>query len=240
MCSKHVEAWNKTYCEINFCIKLVKYRDKFLLRVIITTAPWSTDNSKLISRRFFKCISYASSTGKETHFFWFNSELHRLYRNSNIQGDSVARGPKQLPLKSTCKYSTSLSVNWRMMNSLLGITNKTVKHITLQTLACEKLKVFSRQNYLKKIWPPRSPDLTSADFFLWGLLKGTVYKNTPRTIEQLKDAYAKRFKPSTSTFWEKYSRIWRKAFKCAWMWKETSFSIDYEQILFCIVPGMCI
>jgi len=27
-----------------------------------------------------------------------------------------------------------------------------------------------------------------ADFFLWDLLKGKVYKNTPRTIEQLKDA----------------------------------------------------
>jgi len=26
------------------------------------------------------------------------------------------------------------------------------------------------------------------DFFLWGLLKGKVYKNTPRTIEQLKNA----------------------------------------------------
>ena len=27
-----------------------------------------------------------------------------------------------------------------------------------------------------------------ADFFLWGLLKGKVYKNTPRRIKQLKDA----------------------------------------------------
>ena len=35
---------------------------------------------------------------------------------------------------------------------------------------------------------PDLPDLTPADFFLWGLLKGKVYKNTPRTIEQLKDA----------------------------------------------------
>ena len=26
------------------------------------------------------------------------------------------------------------------------------------------------------------------DFFLWGLLKRKVYKNTPRTIEHLKDA----------------------------------------------------
>ena len=32
--------------------------------------------------------------------------------------------------------------------------------------------------------------------------------------------------------WEKYSRIWRNSFKCAWMWEETSFSIDYEQVLF--------
>ena len=31
-------------------------------------------------------------------------------------------------------------------------------------------------------------DLTPADFFLWGLWKGKVYKNTPRTVEQLKYA----------------------------------------------------
>jgi len=40
----------------------------------------------------------------------------------------------------------------------------------------------------KKLWPHRSPDLTPADYFLWGLWKGKVYKNTPRTIEQHKDA----------------------------------------------------
>ena len=40
----------------------------------------------------------------------------------------------------------------------------------------------------KNLWPPISPDLTPADYFLWGLLKGKVYKNTPRTIEQLKEA----------------------------------------------------
>jgi len=38
----------------------------------------------------------------------------------------------------------------------------------------------------KNLWPPRSPDLTPTDY--WGLLNGKVYKNTPRTIEQLKDA----------------------------------------------------
>ncbi len=35
-------------------------------------------------------------------------------------------------------------------------------------------------------WPPRSPDLTPLDFFLWGYLKSQVYVNRPRTLDQLK------------------------------------------------------
>lgn len=35
-------------------------------------------------------------------------------------------------------------------------------------------------------WPPRSPDLTAPDFFLWGYLKGKVYVNKPETIQHLK------------------------------------------------------
>ena len=29
ICSKHVEAWNKTYCETNFVYQVVKYWDKY-------------------------------------------------------------------------------------------------------------------------------------------------------------------------------------------------------------------
>ena len=42
-------------------------------------------------------------------------------------------------------------------------------------------------NWLKS-YRQGEADLTPADFFLWGLLKGKVYKNTPRTIEELNDA----------------------------------------------------
>ena len=48
-------------------------------------------------------------------------------------------------------------------------------------------RFFQDRIFSKNIWPPRSPDLTPADFFLWGLLKGKVYKSTTRTFEQLKD-----------------------------------------------------
>ena len=37
-------------------------------------------------------------------------------------------------------------------------------------------------------WPPRSPDLTLCDNFLWGYLKSKVFQsNPPRTIEALKE-----------------------------------------------------
>ena len=34
-------------------------------------------------------------------------------------------------------------------------------------------------------WPPRSPDLTPPDFFLWSTLK--VYRNKHGTLEDLKE-----------------------------------------------------
>jgi len=36
------------------------------------------------------------------------------------------------------------------------------------------------------LWPPRSPDLSVCDFFLWGYLKNRVYTTRPRTLDELK------------------------------------------------------
>ena len=36
-------------------------------------------------------------------------------------------------------------------------------------------------------WPSHSPDLTAADFFLWGFLKSRVYRTRPRTLQDLED-----------------------------------------------------
>ncbi|GBM90068.1 hypothetical protein AVEN_162413-1 [Araneus ventricosus] len=35
-------------------------------------------------------------------------------------------------------------------------------------------------------WPPRSPDFTPLDFFLWGLIKGQVYATPPPTWQDLR------------------------------------------------------
>lgn len=38
----------------------------------------------------------------------------------------------------------------------------------------------------KGLWPPRSPDLTSPDYFLWGYIKSEAFKNNPHSIDELK------------------------------------------------------
>ncbi|CAK1589781.1 unnamed protein product [Parnassius mnemosyne] len=46
-------------------------------------------------------------------------------------------------------------------------------------------KIISRNGTIP--WPPRSPDLSPCDFFLWGYLKSIVYKTNPTTVTQLKE-----------------------------------------------------
>ena len=47
-------------------------------------------------------------------------------------------------------------------------------------------EVFDDRIISRGLWPPRSPDLTPPDFYLWGKLKNSVYENNPRTTEELK------------------------------------------------------
>ncbi|XP_050342348.1 uncharacterized protein LOC126768367 [Nymphalis io] len=46
-------------------------------------------------------------------------------------------------------------------------------------------KVISKRGDIN--WPPRSPDLSPMDFFLWGYLKSKVFNNNPQSIEELKE-----------------------------------------------------
>ena len=42
-------------------------------------------------------------------------------------------------------------------------------------------------------WPPRSPDLTPCDFFLWGYLKDKVFSTPPREINELRQRIVDEF-----------------------------------------------
>ena len=47
-------------------------------------------------------------------------------------------------------------------------------------------EVFGDRVISRSLWPPRSPDLTPPDFYLWGKLKGSMYGDNPRTTNELK------------------------------------------------------
>lgn len=42
-------------------------------------------------------------------------------------------------------------------------------------------------------WPPRSPDLTPCDFFLWGHVKELVYRSHPQTLDELENSIRDAF-----------------------------------------------
>ena len=42
-------------------------------------------------------------------------------------------------------------------------------------------------------WPPRSPDITPCDFFLWGYIKDKVFSTPPRDIDDLRQKIIREF-----------------------------------------------
>jgi hypothetical protein len=47
-------------------------------------------------------------------------------------------------------------------------------------------ETFGERVISRNLWPPRSPDLTPPDFYLWGAAKSAVYRDRPRTLNELK------------------------------------------------------
>ncbi|GFT47998.1 DUF4817 domain-containing protein [Trichonephila clavipes] len=62
-----------------------------------------------------------------------------------------------------------------MQDGATSHTAKPVKAFLIQTFGEDR--IVSR--HCRYLWPPRSPDLTPADFWLWGYLKSRVYLSGP-------------------------------------------------------------
>jgi hypothetical protein len=51
----------------------------------------------------------------------------------------------------------------------------------------QQLQMYFGERVISRgLWPTRSPDLTPPDYFLWGFLKEKVYRNCPRTLNDLR------------------------------------------------------
>ncbi|GFX59031.1 DUF4817 domain-containing protein [Trichonephila clavipes] len=71
-----------------------------------------------------------------------------------------------------------------MQDGATSHTANPVKALLIQTFGEDRI-VSRRCRYP---WPPRSPDLTPANFWLWGYLKSRVYLSDPSSLSELKDA----------------------------------------------------
>ncbi|GFU26395.1 DUF4817 domain-containing protein [Trichonephila clavipes] len=71
-----------------------------------------------------------------------------------------------------------------MQDGATSHTANPVKEFLIQTFGEDRI-VSRRCRYP---WPPRSPDLAPADFWLWGYLKSRVYLSGPSSLSELKDA----------------------------------------------------
>ncbi|GFT57179.1 uncharacterized protein TNCV_1691931 [Trichonephila clavipes] len=71
-----------------------------------------------------------------------------------------------------------------MQDGATSHTANPIKAFLIQTFGEDRI-VSRRCRYP---WPPRSPDLTPADFWLWGYLKYRVHLSGPSSRSELKDA----------------------------------------------------
>lgn len=76
----------------------------------------------------------------------------------------------------------------RRLNRTWFKQNSATCYCSKETLAVLKKAFGSRllSRGTDFVWPPRSPDITAPDFFLWGYLKSRVYETRPRDLEDLK------------------------------------------------------
>ncbi|GFW84750.1 DUF4817 domain-containing protein [Trichonephila clavipes] len=75
-----------------------------------------------------------------------------------------------------------------MQDRATSHTANPVKTFLIQTFGEDR--IVSR--HCRYPWPPRSPDLTPTDFWLWGYLKSSVYLSGPSSLPELKDAIRRK------------------------------------------------
>ncbi|KAJ4444011.1 hypothetical protein ANN_05800 [Periplaneta americana] len=80
----------------------------------------------------------------------------------------------------------------------------------------------------RNLWPPRSPDLTMPDFFLWGYLKDRVYATRPQTLDDLKHNITQEIQAIDNRVLQRVASKWNDVFSCALCRMEDIFNICYR------------
>ena len=75
--------------------------------------------------------------------------------------------------------------------------------------------MFTEERTISKgLWPPRSPDLSLCDFYLWETLKQKVYANNPHNLDQLKENITNAIRRITKELQTVSANVVKRAQKC--------------------------
>ena len=118
------------------------------------------------------------SAGYLVHFFFEEGE-----DTATVTSDRYIRMFENYFLPELRRRRINTASMWFQQD---GVTAHTARASMTAVRAAFPNHVISRFGDLP--WPPRSPDLSMCDFYLWGFLKSRVYAAKPRTLEELKTA----------------------------------------------------
>ncbi|CAK9826872.1 hypothetical protein ANTRET_LOCUS4642 [Anthophora retusa] len=140
---------------------------------------WGTENPRAVHQRQLhpiKCTVWCAVTSQQIIGPYF-------FEDNNGNAVSVTGERYRHMLENFLR--PAIDDNEEMWFQQNGATAHTVRS-TMDTLrGIFDERIISRNSAFN--WPPRSPDLTAPDFFLWGYLKEKVYANKSRSLDQLKE-----------------------------------------------------
>ena len=115
------------------------------------------------------------------------NRTRHFFNNSNTNEDIATKFEQEYVRCVRNEEECVCSVPNVSVVCVCSAPNVSVVRLIVATFShCEIQSFFGDRVISKGFWPPRSPDLTPPDYFLWGYLKGRVYQNKPRTIDALK------------------------------------------------------
>jgi hypothetical protein len=99
-------------------------------------------------------------------------------------------------------WSNMAYITFEQISSLFGACQINSYHFLNETLPHWWIGRAVNNDQHLLLWPPRSPDLTPCDFFLWGY----VNQHSPKMCENCKTAFKLWCKPLMGTCWSTSGR----------------------------------
>ncbi|KAJ4433216.1 hypothetical protein ANN_15473 [Periplaneta americana] len=94
-----------------------------------------------------------------------------------------------------------------------------------------RLSLSLLSNWTMNLWPSRSPDLTTPNFFLWGYLKDRVYATRPQTLDDLKHNITQEIQAIDNRVLQRVASNMERRLSCALCRMEDIFNICYRDKL---------